>query len=147
MMAGGTRLCHFDEAVLLGGAVEFEQGFEQRAHLRQRPRVGTVAERFFRLRMGFHEKTGYAHRDRRARQHRDELALAAAAAALPARQLYRVGGVEHHRAAGVAHYRQRAHVADQVVVAEAGARSEEHTSELQSLMRISYAVFCLKKKK
>src|SRR3546814_9046009 len=29
----------------------------------------------------------------------------------------------------------------------AGMRSEEHTSELQSLMRISYAVFCLKKKK
>src|SRR3546814_4263065 len=31
-------------------------------------------------------------------------------------------------------------------MASAG-RSEEHTSELQSLMRISYAVFCLKKKK
>src|SRR3546814_3906365 len=30
---------------------------------------------------------------------------------------------------------------------EPGDRSEEHTSELQSLMRISYAVFCLKKKK
>src|SRR3546814_1315322 len=30
---------------------------------------------------------------------------------------------------------------------EAALRSEEHTSELQSLMRISYAVFCLKKKK
>src|SRR3546814_6018205 len=30
--------------------------------------------------------------------------------------------------------------------AAAGMRSEEHTSELQSLMRISYAVFCLKKK-
>src|SRR3546814_6915057 len=30
---------------------------------------------------------------------------------------------------------------------EKAARSEEHTSELQSLMRISYAVFCLKKKK
>src|SRR3546814_5845216 len=29
----------------------------------------------------------------------------------------------------------------------AGSRSEEHTSELQSLMRISYAVFCLKTKK
>src|SRR3546814_9165039 len=29
----------------------------------------------------------------------------------------------------------------------AGSRSEEHTSELQSIMRISYAVFCLKKKK
>src|SRR3546814_10050449 len=32
-------------------------------------------------------------------------------------------------------------------VDETGGRSEEHTSELQSLMRISYAVFCLKKKK
>src|SRR3546814_2149316 len=32
-------------------------------------------------------------------------------------------------------------------VAAIGSRSEEHTSELQSLMRISYAVFCLKKKK
>src|SRR3546814_1846740 len=43
-------------------------------------------------------------------------------------------------------------VAEQVriaaaVVGQAGLRSEEHTSELQSLMRISYAVFCLKKKK
>src|SRR3546814_2830389 len=36
--------------------------------------------------------------------------------------------------------------ADQIV-GFADARSEEHTSELQSLMRISYAVFCLKKKK
>src|SRR3546814_10052055 len=31
--------------------------------------------------------------------------------------------------------------------ASSSSRSEEHTSELQSLMRISYAVFCLKKKK
>src|SRR3546814_1767457 len=35
------------------------------------------------------------------------------------------------------------HVLDLV---DEAARSEEHTSELQSLMRISYAVFCLKKK-
>src|SRR3546814_8508722 len=35
-------------------------------------------------------------------------------------------------------------VSDEIV---ADNRSEEHTSELQSLMRISYAVFCLKKKK
>src|SRR3546814_6549021 len=34
-----------------------------------------------------------------------------------------------------------------VVLDVSGPRSEEHTSELQSLMRISYAVFCLKKKK
>src|SRR3546814_1431167 len=33
------------------------------------------------------------------------------------------------------------------VVVAGGGRSEEHTSELQSLMRISYAVFCLKKKR
>src|SRR3546814_3149229 len=36
---------------------------------------------------------------------------------------------------------------DEDVVMAALDRSEEHTSELQSLMRISYAVFCLKKKK
>src|SRR3546814_9529455 len=35
---------------------------------------------------------------------------------------------------------------DAATVSQIG-RSEEHTSELQSLMRISYAVFCLKKKK
>src|SRR3546814_2877123 len=34
-----------------------------------------------------------------------------------------------------------------VLDGQLAARSEEHTSELQSLMRISYAVFCLKKKK
>src|SRR3546814_5009336 len=33
------------------------------------------------------------------------------------------------------------------IAMESSVRSEEHTSELQSLMRISYAVFCLKKEK
>src|SRR3546814_6317460 len=47
-------------------------------------------------------------------------------------------GIEHDVAAPE-HFVDRA-------VAVAAARSEEHTSELQSLMRISYAVFCLKKK-
>src|SRR3546814_4602621 len=47
---------------------------------------------------------------------------------------------------------QPAHLARAVIehvpqVAVAVHRSEEHTSELQSLMRISYAVFCLRKKK
>src|SRR3546814_6724880 len=60
------------------------------------------------------------------------------------------------------HPRQNAHraapgarpdVVDDGIIGKSGAfgavdlRSEEHTSELQSLMRISYAVFCLKKKK
>src|SRR3546814_5342166 len=39
-----------------------------------------------------------------------------------------------------------AHLASDASSYTTGARSEEHTSELQSLMRISYAVFCLKKK-
>src|SRR3546814_5143777 len=38
------------------------------------------------------------------------------------------------------------HVRGLINAALSEARSEEHTSELQSLMRISYAVFCLKKK-
>src|SRR3546814_9806921 len=38
-------------------------------------------------------------------------------------------------------------VAELIYFMVKGQRSEEHTSELQSLMRISYAVFCLKKKK
>src|SRR3546814_2899508 len=42
----------------------------------------------------------------------------------------------------IAHNIRRGHA-----LRHAAARSEEHTSELQSLMRISYAVFCLKKKK
>src|SRR3546814_16324362 len=37
-------------------------------------------------------------------------------------------------------------MAESAAGAAIGERSEEHTSELQSLMRISYAVFCLKKK-
>src|SRR3546814_3930617 len=50
-----------------------------------------------------------------------------------------VGGAQQRQAAGQAH-----HLAERLLVRR---RSEEHTSELQSLMRISYAVFCLKKKK
>src|SRR3546814_5274738 len=50
------------------------------------------------------------------------------------------------------YHKERAIRAREELIAEIGAsflmadRSEEHTSELQSLMRISYAVFCLKKK-
>src|SRR3546814_1669619 len=49
------------------------------------------------------------------------------------------------RLAGQRH--EAAHRLDDIVIARAvSIRSEEHTSELPSLMRISYAVFCLKKK-
>src|SRR3546814_7179777 len=53
---------------------------------------------------------------------------------------------QHHGFEGVALLQLAGHVFASGVPAHVG-RSEEHTSELQSLMRISYAVFCLKKKK
>src|SRR3546814_6562227 len=49
-------------------------------------------------------------------------------------------------AEGIALARKGLTGGDRSAIAEV-ERSEEHTSELQSLMRISYAVFCLKKKK
>src|SRR3546814_4668228 len=56
--------------------------------------------------------------------------------------------LEHHADGGVGIVQQRAQAGlDIGFEIASGARSEEHTSELQSLMRISYAVFCLKKKK
>src|SRR3546814_10363714 len=42
---------------------------------------------------------------------------------------------------------RKAFIDRRIDVGDLDGRSEEHTSELQSLMRISYAVFCLKKKK
>src|SRR3546814_7631167 len=45
------------------------------------------------------------------------------------------------------HYRERREDAVVETLRLKEGKSEEHTSELQSLMRISYAVFCLKKKK
>src|SRR3546814_2462095 len=49
------------------------------------------------------------------------------------------------RLVGDAEQRPVGHTEAEAVGGEGGARSEEHTSELQSLMRTSYAVFCLKK--
>src|SRR3546814_9643140 len=61
------------------------------------------------------------------------------------------GGVGGEEPAGVVDDdgggRRGGHRARRVGAVEREERSEEHTSELQSLMRISYAVFCLKKKK
>src|SRR3546814_10813102 len=59
-------------------------------------------------------------------------------------ELLLIGGADRRHGAaveGVGECDQR------VLFRLALGRSEEHTSELQSLMRISYAVFCLKKKK
>src|SRR3546814_2159708 len=61
----------------------------------------------------------------------------------------RVAGIFHDqhpkRVADLGHAEHARHIHQRML--RATCRSEEHTSELQSLMRISYAVFCLKKKK
>src|SRR3546814_1128509 len=52
-----------------------------------------------------------------------------------------------HRPAGPQDEDEEVQIAEaELIPKRVGTRSEEHTSELQSLMRISYAVFCLKKK-
>src|SRR3546814_2104109 len=62
---------------------------------------------------------------------------------------YRLYGEEHiERLRFIRHCRTLDMALDEVrTLLRYRDRSEEHTSELQSLMRISYAVFCLKKKK
>src|SRR3546814_9820339 len=54
--------------------------------------------------------------------------------------------LEKHPKASVHVYQDQDHAFARVGGKHYDRRSEEHTSELQSLMRISYAVFCLKKK-
>ncbi|CEE66236.1 conserved hypothetical protein [Xanthomonas citri pv. citri] len=112
--------------MLLGDGVQLHQGFEQFFHAIQRPRIGTIGQRLGRIRVGFSEQAGNADCHRSARQYRHKLALTTGTAALPARQLHRMGGVEHHRTPGVAHHAQRAHVADQIVVAEGRATLADH---------------------
>src|SRR3546814_1626529 len=58
---------------------------------------------------------------------------------------FHVNGAE--RVDRVADRRQFGQHGARILALQQRPRSEEHTSELQSLMRISYAVFCLKKKK
>src|SRR3546814_2002671 len=61
----------------------------------------------------------------------------------------RVRGLREARRPSRGGHSHHLHLRRHAIAGGAGgaARSEEHTSELQSLMRISYAVFCLKKKK
>src|SRR3546814_3846174 len=55
-------------------------------------------------------------------------------------------GVHGHQQHHVQQFHDVVHGVQRTARVEYQSRSEEHTSELQSLMRISYAVFCLKKK-
>src|SRR3546814_1377922 len=73
----------------------------------------------------------FRHAPADARSHRDAI------------RPIRSGGSMQLRGSRVRSFHRRHSLAAEV---SRSARSEEHTSELQSLMRISYAVFCLKKK-
>src|SRR3546814_8381873 len=91
---------------------------------------------------------GVLHSEALTLRGRDAVALTKGSVDLPAWQLDST--TEIHRDADP----QKAYLTvrlrgplDEPNVAIDGQRSEEHTSELQSLMRISYAVFCLKKKR
>src|SRR3546814_13321752 len=105
-------------------------------HIAQYPRYDRVVLEV-RDRLAFHRWAGFSH------------------AAFLIKADARTGSLDLQLAAGHVVLHRQLQVA-QIVICEfrqaAGTRcdagrSEEHTSELQSLMRISYAVFCLKKKK
>src|SRR3546814_1906622 len=130
--------------LLAGQVADVTPGVDQRAL--QRRVAEAIAQRGGVLDLDEIQRAARLLRDRLAQplQHRrarvqsgDRMATVAAALAL-----------ERARAAHAAFHRRdqvpRPHRLGQEIV---GARSEEHTSELQSLMRISYAVFCLQKKK
>src|SRR3546814_10341464 len=76
-----------------------------------------------------------------AQRRADALARGRSHAAEPCKQRGQGARLE------ISHGQGRRKVRKKAWAAPAERRSEEHTSELQSLMRISYAVFCLKKKK
>src|SRR3546814_6095987 len=86
-----------------------------------------------------------ADRDLDAVAHRDDDERQRGA---PAAQFGDEFGDVHARRALIDEHRAQRHAFLRAELGERGVgRSEEHTSELQSLMRISYAVFCLEKKK
>src|SRR3546814_6575635 len=109
------------------------------------------------------------HRQARPRRRQRQLAVAAEREQHDRQAEHQGDDAEDHRQVAGAHAHRRANAvvegADKKPAADGGddqageqvaaistehgktSRSEEHTSELQSLMRISYAVFCLKKKK
>ena len=117
----GLRLGARIGAAVLHQRIDGDQPFQQCLQPIERPAIGSVRQCPIGVRMRFHEEPGYAHCHRRAGEHRHELALAARAVALTARQLYRVRRVEHDRARRLAHDREAAHVGDEIVVAEARA--------------------------
>src|SRR3546814_6862057 len=125
-----------------------------------RPDVRPSQSRF-RIRAATRRRTGRAHRARRFRAPRPSATIPRPAPPVLRAAHGRIGGhkggvsswdhssrAPYGRAGGAGKPDVRACKASRCPdPSNRIGRSEEHTSELQSLMRISYAVFCLKKKK
>src|SRR3546814_8786282 len=118
----------------------------------RRPPRSTRTDTIFPYTTLFRSDAGLLRRQGHRRRHRDDRcarnrqglrADAAQRREVPVRDRQRDALVEQVRMGSDA--REYEHVA--ITVVDDEQRSEEHTSELQSLMRISYSVFCLKKKK
>src|SRR3546814_2266175 len=88
-------------------------------------------------------EVGLARVDHEFRHKEDSGGMSIGNAPAAPRRRRRQSAQEHDERVEKPHHRQRQEAALELLL----ARSEEHTSELQSLMRISYAVFCLKQKK
>src|SRR3546814_9880017 len=126
----------------IGAAQNVAHRLDQAAHRPQRDERAKPEEdaRARGHHLADRTRQGFRDRRRHRREHRRDRAFAADAAAEQAerrREQDEEGKKRDQREIG-----EIARVDEAVGV----GRSEEHTSELQSLMRISYAVFCLKKK-
>src|SRR3546814_2944480 len=114
--------------------------------------LAAVRWRIDDLRRGAQQRHAIRLDHRIQRERRTGLTLAPAAMAAMHEQRFRFEPVAHEAAITAAFDREGAHVVSSRKFGRADwrsvtrQRSEEHTSELQSLMRNSYAVFCLKKK-
>src|SRR3546814_6773359 len=110
----------------------------------RRPPRSTRTDTLFPYTTLFRSRTHRRERGRDPTAHRG----AVQAAGQPAEQgREQDGPVNRHRRPGACRPLRCRRRAERPVAPAAADRSEEHTSELQSLMRISYAGFCLKKKK
>ena len=113
------------------------QAAEQRLEQVEAQRVLRVALRARRILVHLEEHAVDAGRDAGRRQRLDVLRQAGRDAVAAARQLQAVRDVEHHRHALLAHDRERAHVDDEVVVAEARAALGDDDARVAGVRRPS----------
>src|SRR3546814_7412861 len=119
-MTGGQLLDARDDAIVVGHVTEGEEILD-RGQVRFLPQQ-RIAEQSLEFRRERHRSVGQAHIVER---------------------LYPQPVAREEQAAALMIVDRKS---EHAVEAQQAVRSEEHTSGLQSLMRISYAVFCLKKK-